>query len=83
MSAILRILNAVTPPPPRPAPREFNGFEVRWKAFVLRPSEFVFEGMMLAVLGLYVFIYLIGKTINQLRAISACVMSRSSADASR
>lgn len=69
MSALLRGIQAITPPTPTNAPREYSGLELfRWKMFVFRPAEFKFEGLMLLVLGSYLALYFIGKTINMRRA---------------
>ncbi len=71
MSGLMQLLQAVTPPPPRPASREYDGFEIRWKMFAFRPAIFVLEGVMLGVLGLYALVFLIGRTVNQSRARAA------------
>jgi hypothetical protein len=71
MSGIVKILNAITPPPAQPAPREFDGWELRWKMLTFRPSMFVFEGTILAIVGAYLLLYFIGKFVNTSRAKSA------------
>jgi len=68
MSALLRGLQAITPPTPQNAPVEYDGWEVKWKMFVFRPATFKFEGLMLLVLGAYLGIYFVGKAINARRA---------------
>jgi hypothetical protein len=69
MSQLLKGIQAITPATPVNAPREYDGFELfRWKMFVFRPAEFKFEGLMLLVLGSYLALFFIGRTINSRRA---------------
>lgn len=68
MSGIFQLLGGLAPQGPTNAAREYDGFELRWKMFVFRPATFKFEGIMLAILGLYVAIHLVGKAINMGRA---------------
>jgi hypothetical protein len=67
MSAILNLLNKVSPAPYTPS-HQYDGFELRWKAFVFRPALFQFEALMLGVLGAYVALYFLGKAFNESRA---------------
>lgn len=68
MSAILQAISKISPPPPVNAPREYDGYEFRWKMFVFRPATFKFEGMMFAILGAYLLLHFIGKAINMGKA---------------
>lgn len=68
MSALLRGLAAISPPPPSSPSLEYDGFELRWKMFTFRPAEFKFEGLMLLVLGGYLLLHFVGRAINQTRA---------------
>ena len=71
MSGIINFLVAMSPPPP-PSPHDnFQGLEYRWKAIVFRPAMFKFEGIMFGVIGAYLLLYTIGRTINMSRAKSA------------
>ena len=68
MSGLLKLLQAVTPPPPAPAPREYSGLEYRWKFLTFRPAEFKLEGIMFAALGVYLLTYFVGKFFSDRRA---------------
>lgn len=68
MSGILQAITKFTPPPPSNAPREYDGFEVKWKMFVFRPATFKFEATMFAILGVYLLLHFIGKAINMGKA---------------
>lgn len=68
MASLLKTLGGLAPQGPQNAPREYDGWELRWKMFTFRPATFKFEAIMLAVLGAYVAVHLIGKAINMGRA---------------
>ncbi|KAK8869605.1 hypothetical protein IAR55_000172 [Kwoniella newhampshirensis] len=71
MSALVKAIAAIAPPPPAPLSREYDGYELRWKMFAVRPALFKFEGIALGVLGLYLLIYVVGRYINGTRAKAA------------
>lgn len=68
MSGILQAIAQLTPGAPQQLSRDYDGIEYRWKAFSFRPAAFKFEGYMLAVLGGYVILHLLGKAYNTGRA---------------
>ncbi|WOO81359.1 UPF0674 endoplasmic reticulum membrane protein [Vanrija pseudolonga] len=68
MSGILQAIAQLTPAAPQQLSRDYDGVEYRWKAFSFRPAAFKFEGYMLAVLGGYVILHLLGKAYNTARA---------------
>lgn len=68
MSALIKLLGVITPPPAAPAPREYSGLEYRWKFLTFRPAEFKFEGLMFAVIGAYLLTYFVGKYFSDKRA---------------
>ncbi|WVN86658.1 uncharacterized protein L203_101827 [Cryptococcus depauperatus CBS 7841] len=68
MSAILKILGAISPPPPAPLSRDYEGYQVCWKMLCFRPSVFKFEAIAFALVGLYLGLYFVGRTVNQQRA---------------
>lgn len=68
MSALLKGIQRITPQTPVNAPREYDGLEWRYKAFVFRPATFSFEAIMLGVLGAYLGLYFLGKSVNNGRA---------------
>ncbi|BEI81748.1 hypothetical protein CcaverHIS002_0209080 [Cutaneotrichosporon cavernicola] len=71
MSGFLKAIAAITPATPQPLAREYDGLEFKWKMFVIRPAAFKFEGIMLAILGAYLLLHLIGKRFNMGRARNA------------
>ncbi|WWD01172.1 hypothetical protein V866_008112 [Kwoniella sp. B9012] len=71
MSGLVKLLGAIAPPPAAPLSREYDGLEFRWKMFTFRPAAFKFEAAVLGIVGFYLLIYLVGKTINTGRAKSA------------
>ncbi|KAL1411050.1 hypothetical protein Q8F55_001997 [Vanrija albida] len=68
MSGILQAIAQLTPTAPQQLSRDYDGVEYRWKAFAFRPAAFKFEAYMLAVLGGYVVLHLLGKAYNTGRA---------------
>jgi len=68
MSALLKVLGAISPPPAQPASRDFDGLEFRWKMFTFRPSLFKLEAILLGVVGAYLAWYFIGRWYNNQRA---------------
>ncbi|WVR05374.1 hypothetical protein IAU60_002388 [Kwoniella sp. DSM 27419] len=71
MSVLLQLLSKVTPPPAQPQSREYDGLEFRWKFLSFRPALFKFEGLVLGLVGIYLVLYLLGKSVNAGRAKSA------------
>ncbi|CAD6567438.1 MAG: hypothetical protein TREMPRED_003625 [Tremellales sp. Tagirdzhanova-0007] len=74
MSGLLKLLQAVSPPQSAGPSRHYDGYELRWKAFVFRPALFAFEATMLGIMATYILVYVVGRTINQSRAKAAQVM---------
>ncbi len=58
----------IAPPGVSLLPEEYGGFELRWKRFVFRPGEFQKEGILIALVILYLINYFIGKRTNSTRA---------------
>lgn len=56
------------PPPVVLVPAEYDGFELRFKRFTFRPTEFKTEGIIVAVVALYLAVYYLGKRINSTRS---------------
>jgi hypothetical protein len=71
MSQFLKIINAVMPPPAKPAPREYDGAEYKYKFVTFRPAYFKFEAIAFAVLLGYLALHFIGRFINNYRAKNA------------
>ncbi|CAK9784055.1 DUF1682-domain-containing protein [Cutaneotrichosporon oleaginosum] len=71
MSGLIKALAAITPATPAPLQREYDGLEFKWKMFVFRPAAFKFEALMLAILGGYLLLHLLGKQFNMGRAKNA------------
>lgn len=71
MSSFLQAIAAITPATPQPLSREYDGLEFRWRMFVFRPAAFKFEAIMLAILGGYLLLHLLGRQINMGRAKTA------------
>ncbi|EIW70044.1 hypothetical protein TREMEDRAFT_68451 [Tremella mesenterica DSM 1558] len=63
--------------PPGPVTSQYDGWEYRWKMFVIRPAEFKMEGLLFGIGGLYLLIYYLGKVINDRRAQSTISPFRS------
>ncbi|WWC89776.1 uncharacterized protein L201_004702 [Kwoniella dendrophila CBS 6074] len=68
MSGLVKLLQVITPPQAAPLSREYDGLEFRWKMFSFRPAAFKFEAAVLSIVGFYLLIYLVGKSINSGRA---------------
>ncbi|TYJ58153.1 hypothetical protein B9479_001249 [Cryptococcus floricola] len=68
MSGILQAISFITPLPPQPLSRDYDGFQVCWKMFCFRPSVFTFEAWAFGLLGLYLLAYVAGKAVNVNRA---------------
>jgi hypothetical protein len=71
MSAFLKLINTVMPPPAQPAPREYSGTQYQWRFVTFRPAYFKFEAIAFAVLLGYLLLHLIGRVINTSRAKNA------------
>jgi len=69
--SFLKIINAVMPPPAKPAPREYTGAEYKYKFVVFRPAYFKFEAIGFAVILGYLALHFIGRFINNYRAKNA------------
>lgn len=71
MSAFLKLINAVMPPPAQPAPREYSGLEYKYRFVTFRPAYFKFEAIAFTVLLSYLALHMIGRFINMARAKAA------------
>jgi hypothetical protein len=71
MSAFLKLINTVMPPPAQPAPREYSGLEYKYRFVTFRPAYFKFEAIAFAVLLSYLALHMIGRFVNMARAKAA------------
>ena len=71
MSAFLKLINTVMPPPAQPAPRDYSGLEYKWRFVTFRTAYFTFEAIAFAVLLSYLALHMIGRFVNMARAKAA------------
>lgn len=60
------------PPPVVLVPEHYDGFELRFMRFTIRPAELKLEGALIAAVALYLAVYYLGKRANSTRSVSTC-----------